>query len=68
MSHTMVDQAVDVCYSPDEGSWYLQRFDSGHESQTSQPFRSQQAALEAYRLWRAGIRTMLSNRKAIRWS
>ena len=57
-----IDKQIDVCYSPDDGGWYLQRFDAGHECEVSkQIYHSRQDAIDAYRLWRTG------NPKSIHW-
>jgi hypothetical protein len=41
-----IDKNVDLVYSPDEGFYYLQRYDT---NETSQPMKSKTVLLKAYR-------------------
>jgi hypothetical protein len=45
----ILDKGVDLCYSPDDGGFYLQKYACGLDHLTSQIFATRELALQAYR-------------------
>lgn len=45
----IITDLVDLHYSPDDGGWYFQEYDTKFRDRISQLFRNQDEALKAWR-------------------